>query len=73
MHLRVCASVHLADSFLAADVEEQDLLVRTHTDSKGTVLCHLNAMNVTTVAAKISDVDSCFTVPDLHILVDLTT
>ena len=30
-------------------------------------------MNVTAVTAKISDVDASFTIPYLHVLIDLTT
>ena len=51
VHLGVLACVHLTHSLLAPDVEEQDLLVCTHTDCKRTVCGHLNRVNVTTVAA----------------------
>ena len=73
MHLGIHACVDLADSLLAANVKEENLFVRTNTDGEGAICRHLDAMNVTTVSAQISDIDACFRIPYFYILVDLTT
>ena len=72
MHLRVVTCINLADCFLAADIEKQDLLVGADTDGEGTVCRHLDAVNVTTVTAQISDVDASLAVPHLDVFIDLT-
>jgi len=73
MHLRVAARINLTHSLLTANIEEKDLLIGTHTDSKRTVCCHFDTVDIATVPTQISDVDTSLTVPDFDILVNLAS
>ena len=72
MHFRIIAGIDFADSFLASDVEKQDFLVCTHTDSKRAISCHLDTVNVPFMPTQICNVDSSLTVPHFDIFIDLT-
>lgn len=73
VHFRIHTSIDFADSLLATDVEEENLFVCAYTDGEGAIGRHLNAMNVATVSAQISDVDSRLRVPHLNVFVDLAS
>jgi hypothetical protein len=73
MHLWEVCGVHGSDCLHAADVKKENFLVCSNTYCIGSILSHLDAVDISFVTLKIGKVFACLAVPHFDIFVNLTS